>query len=293
MSATETKSLPYVVCLALLAVSCAGPSDDNNDVGTKSDVGADAATQPDMGARMDATTQPDVGPIDFGPDKYPVLTESEPNTSQDQATPFTQPAILTGNVNVDSDVFDWWEVDLAGPALLRITVQGGDLGWVEVQTPLASKRGMAGGPGATREFFVPVANRYQIGILATDDNPDVDYRIEVTSYEPTPIPLTDTSVMGDLDDSNVDVYSWTATGSGFTLVELFGERPPVSSGFDSFLFVYDDGLNNYVWNDDAMSGGTKDSRLDFERRDGGEYLIAVDMYEPTDDRRYELRLQPN
>ncbi len=257
-------------------------------------MGVDAAVEADVTTPDEevGTPDPDLGTPDLGPEIYPVRMESEPNTQPNQANPFTQPAVLTGNVNVEDDIFDWWEVDVAGPAILRITIRGGDVGWVEVQTPLASKRGLVGGPGTTREFFVPRANRYQIGVLATEDNPNVDYRLEVTSYPVTPTPLTTTTIQGDLDDGNVDVYAWTSTGSGFTIVEVFGERAPTASGIDSFLFVYDDTLDTYVWNDDAM-GGTKDSRLDFERRDGAEYLIAVDMYEPSDDHRYELRLQPN
>lgn len=276
----------------LAALGCAGPDDDNNiDHHSMDDMGGDAAEEPDEGDVGEGEV--DAAAPDFGPAIYPVLDESEPNTQPDQATRFTQPAVLTRNVNVEDDVFDWWGVDLAGPSILRVTIQGGEIGWVEVRTPLASKRGLRGGPGATREFFIPTSSRYLIGVLATDDNPDVDYRLEITSYEVEPLPLTELSIMGNLDDGNVDVYSWVSPGAGFTVVEVMGQRPPISSGIDSFLFVYDDSLNQYEWNDDAPSGGTKDSRLSFDRRDGAEYLIAVDMYEPNDDHRYELRLQVN
>lgn len=277
--------------LVALLASCSGPDADNNDTPI-ADMGDEVVDEPDMADDAGGEDEPDATP-DLGPEIYPVLEEMEPNTEPDEAMPFTQPAILTGSVSATDDVFDWWEVDLAGPAILRVTINGGDIGWVEVRTPLADKRGVYGGPGATREFFVPKANRYQIGVHATTDNPDVEYRVQVESYEVTPIPLTELTTTGDLDDGNVDVYSWTSTGSGFTVMEVMGQRAPISSGIDSFLFVYDDTLNSFEWNDDAMSGGTKDSRLDFDRRDGAEYLIAVDMYEPTEDRRYELRIQAN
>lgn len=276
--------------LAFAAAACSSGENNGAPNAAVPDTGVDVSV-PDTGGDAAPSDAPDVGGYDVSGPVYPVIAESEPNTETSEATAFTQPAVLTGAVALDSDAVDWWEVHLGGPAIVRLTVESGDVGWVEFQMPLGSKRGLSGGAGTTREFFIPTSNRYQIGIVATEERPTVDYRLVVESYEPTPTPLTSTTATGDLDDGNVDVYAWTSTGEGFTIVEVYGERAPISSGLDSFLFVYDDSLKRFEWNDNATA--TKDSRLDFERRNGAEYLIAVDMYEPTDDHRYELRVQAN
>lgn len=287
----------FIALLSLVAAACSSSAEDNN--GTAADVSNNRG-EPDMGMTdtavedvgMDAPNLPDIS-FDRGMGNYPIVPETEPNDQQESAVRVTQDSILTGHVNIEDDLFDWWDLTLPGPSILRIVVRSGDVGWVEVQTPVASKRGLRGGVGSAREFFVPRADRYQIGVLATEDNPDVEYEIEVTSHDVEPTPLAGLDSMGDLGDGGVDVYSWTAPGEGFTVVEVFGERPPIESDIDPFLFVYDETLNNYEWNDDAAAGGTKDSRLDFERRDAAEYIIAVDTYEPFEDQRYELRITTN
>lgn len=292
-----------LICISLLFVGCGPGSDTPDDDGGLTPDGdaanVDTSMAPD-GGRSDMAPDdiPDMGaadtePTDLGPSIYPVLDEEEPNTQRSEATAFTAPATLVGSIDRQSDAVDWWELHLPGPSLLEVTIEGGDIGWVELQTTNVSKRGIHGGPGTVREFFIPAADRYQLGIVSTEEKPSLDYRITVRSIEATAQPLTELTASGDLDDGKVDVYSWISQGEGFTIAEVFGEREPVASGIDPFLFVQDQTLGTFESNDDAMSGGTRDSRLNFERRDGSEYWIAVDIYEPTDDRRYELRLQPN
>ena len=286
------------ILLGCSLVACSGGSEGTNanaapDTASNvsvTDMGMDGTTIPD--AQSDAPVLPDIS-FDRGEGNYPIVPETEPNDQQESAVGVTQDSVLTGHVNIDDDLFDWWDMTLPGPSILRITVRSGQVGWIEVQTSQASKRGLRGGPGSSREFFIPRSDRYQIGVLATEDNPDVEYEIEVTSHEIEPAPLSGLTAMGDISDGNVDVYRWTAPGEGFTVVEVFGQRPPIQSEIDPFLFVYDETLNSYEWNDDAAAGGTKDSRLDFDRRDAADYIIAVDVYEPSQDQRYELRITTN
>lgn len=147
--------------------------------------------------------------------------------------------------------------------------------------------------GEKREFFVPGTREYSLWIRAKG-GADTGFAFETATKE-LEVEGADFpgESQGDAGDGVVRGHSESFDDELLLLAEVFASRPPVESGLNSVLFVWDaDGEELVGFNDD-ISEELTDSAVTLKAKAETDYVFVVDSFinTPADLGAYELRVQ--
>jgi len=285
---------------------------DTPDDGGETDMGEEP--DPDMGEEPDPDMGEDPPDMNEDPDMMmpptgPDVPEVEPNNELDpeegidESTSFEAGQSIGGNITASAagapGDLDIYSVELEAGTIFEWSfaevgdgiTDAGLASFLQDGTTGNTLRALYTADGTKRQAFIPADDTYYLFVYDAADEaetqaeipahggPSATYLIENASIEPSAQALTAPgSASGDLNDGDVDVYSFQWMSEQVIAAQITGAREPISSDIDSVLYLWDADAGELIATNDDLSSDTLDSAVSAAGANGGNYLLIVDAY---------------